>query len=587
MAILLPSQRKSQLAIEYSYQTRDRLPDTWVFWVHASNAARFKESYREIADRVRIAGRKGPKANVVKLVYDWLCDRKDEKWILILDNVDDARFLYEASPLSREGPGSGHTSRQPLLAYLPQSPNGSILMTTRTREVALKLVEQRDIITVEPMDEAHAVTLLEKKLGMRGDGNDIAELVGALDFMPLAIVQAAAYIMQRAPRCSVQQYLEDFRNSNSRKTSLLNHEAGHLRRDWGAKNSIITTWQISFDYICEVRLSAADLLSLMSFFDRQGIPETLIRCRDLQQNHRKLGGSDVDKDDNNDTISESTIDDGFEEDVMTLRSYSFISVNADQITFEMHRLVQLATQTWLVSHAQLERWKQQFIKNLAFDFPNGEYENWERCQLLYPHAKSAIAQRPGKTGSLRECASLLHKAAWYALDRGNLDDAEKMSECAMKARSKLFGQDHPSTLSSMGKLASTYREQGQWDKAEKLEVEVMETSKTKLGADHPNTLCSIENLASTYSYQGRLDEAEQLYAEVLKTSKRKLGEDHPDTLTSMNNLASTYRDQGRWDAAKNLFGHVIETSRRKLGADHPVTLSSMNNLASTYSYQGW
>jgi hypothetical protein len=51
------------------------------------------------------------------------------------------------------------------------------------------------------------------------------------EFMPLAIVQAAAYISQRAPRSSVQQYLEEFRKSDRKKRSLLNHEAGHLRRE--------------------------------------------------------------------------------------------------------------------------------------------------------------------------------------------------------------------------------------------------------------------------------------------------------------------------------------------------------------------
>jgi hypothetical protein len=45
-----------------------------VFWVHASNAARFKQSYRDIADRVKIAGRRDPQANIFKLVHDWLCD---------------------------------------------------------------------------------------------------------------------------------------------------------------------------------------------------------------------------------------------------------------------------------------------------------------------------------------------------------------------------------------------------------------------------------------------------------------------------------------------------------------------------------
>lgn len=37
------------------------------------------------------------------------------------------------------------------------------------------------------------------------------------------------------------------------------------------------TWIISFDRIREARLSATDMPSLMSFFDRQAIPEALLR----------------------------------------------------------------------------------------------------------------------------------------------------------------------------------------------------------------------------------------------------------------------------------------------------------------------
>ena len=65
------------------------------------------------------------------------------------------------------------------------------------------MVEQSDIIAVEPMDEAHALALFEKKLGKQGESQDVAELAATLEFMPLAIVQAAAYISQRAPRSSV------------------------------------------------------------------------------------------------------------------------------------------------------------------------------------------------------------------------------------------------------------------------------------------------------------------------------------------------------------------------------------------------
>jgi hypothetical protein len=98
----------------------------------------------------------------------------------------------------------------------------------------------------------------------------------------------------------------------------------------------------------------------------------------------------------------------------------------------MHGLVQLATREWLGAHAQLERWKQQFIKNLVAEFPTGEYENWEKCQSLFPHVRSAVAQQPDKKDSLLEWASLLYNAAWYVWSIGNMGDAEKMSTMAMK-----------------------------------------------------------------------------------------------------------------------------------------------------------
>ena len=562
----------------------------WVFWVHASNTARFEQSYREIADQVKIPGRNNLKANIFKLVHDWLRDEKKGKCLLILDNVDDAHFLLEAQSTSWEGETSGSDSRnsQPLLAYLPQGQNRSVLITTRTRGAALKLVEESDIIAVEPMDEAHALALFEKKLGKQGDGKDLTELAAALEFMPLAIVQAAAYISQRAPRCSIRQYIEKFQRSDKGKTTLLNHEGGHLRRDWEAKNSIIITWQISFDHILQTRPSAADLLSLISFFDRQGIPEALLRNRtETESGHGHPEGPNEEGDDDDDCSGlESNGNDEFEEDVLTLRNYSFIFINVDTTTFEMHGLVQLAMRKWLEAHGQLERWKQQYIKNLCTEFPIGEHENWAKCQALFPHAKSAVAQRPDGEDSLREWASLLYNAAWYAWRRGNVADAEKMSIKAMKARKKMLGQEHVETLCSMGMVGLAYSLGGRWKEAEELEVQVMETRKRVLGAEHPDTLTSMANLASTFRNQGRWKEAEELEVQVMETRKRVLGAEHPSTLTSIANLASTFWNQGRWKEAEELDVQVMETSLRVLSAEHPSTLTSIANLASTYRNQG-
>ncbi|CZR52081.1 related to kinesin light chain [Phialocephala subalpina] len=595
---------KSQLAIEYAYRTRDRSPQTWVFWVHASNATRLEESFRHIADCVKISGRKNPQADIFQLVHDRLCDEKRGKWALILDNVDDASFLVEARRTEREGQPSGIESAKSrsLMSYLPQCPHGSILITTRSEDEALSLVEQRNIITIEPMSSEDALKLFETKLVGNNDGSDngdvAAELLVALELMPLAIVQAAAYISRRTPRYSVREYLQSFRESDRKRTSLLDYNGKQLRRDREAKNSIIVTWQISFDHIRKIRPSAADLLSLMSFFDRQGIPDILLQNRSEQITSRQdekqcTNGDDScvdndtgDSDDEDSSASQSSMSDRFEEDISVLRNYSFISVNANGTTFEMHGLVQLAMRKWLEANGQMERWKHQSIKNLDAELPTGEYENWERCQALFPHAQSAAAQKPKGSDSLTGWASVLYKAAWYAIRIGKVVEAESMLIQAMKVRKKILGVEHSDTLEGMGIVGLAYRLNGRWDDAERLEVKVMETFKTKLGVDHPDTLTSMANLASTYRNQGRWDDAEKLFVQVMETFKTKLGVDHPSTLTSMANLATTLWNQGRWDDAEKLFVQVMETRKTKLGVDHPSTLTSMANLASTLWNQG-
>jgi len=190
-----------------------------VFWIHASNAARFEQSFRDIANYVKISGRKNPQADIFQLVHDWLRDDRKGKWVLILDNVDDAGFLVEAPRTRHDGQTSGREdgNLQSIVSYLPQCSHGSILITTRSKSAALKVVEQRDIITIEPMNRADGLALFEKKLGWHDDGEDVDELVAVLEYMPLAIVQAAAYISQRVPRYSVRQYLQDFRRSDGKK----------------------------------------------------------------------------------------------------------------------------------------------------------------------------------------------------------------------------------------------------------------------------------------------------------------------------------------------------------------------------------
>jgi hypothetical protein len=318
----------------------------------------------------------------------------------------------------------------------------------------------------------------------------------------------------------------------------------------------------------------------MSFFDRQGISEDLLRAQcKIKTDHSSLEEITLEhSDDNTDSASESKTDYNLEDDITTLRDFSCISINKDNTVFTMHRLVQLTVHVWLKTGQELERWKEQFIMILWQRFPTGEYKNWAQCQPLFPHVKSAMSQPPESQDSLGKWAMLLYKGAWYAQESGNIVESMDMASESRKQRILMFGSQGEQTLESSAMLASAHRLGGRWEEAEQLEVQVMETRKTKLGADHPDTLTRMANLASTYRDQGRWEEAEQLFLQVMETRKTKLGADHPSTLTSMGNLACTLHSSGQPKPALLLMGECVLLCDRKLGPDHPHTMSFKSAL---------
>ncbi|CRG92827.1 hypothetical protein PISL3812_09898 [Talaromyces islandicus] len=257
---------KSQIAIEYTYRVRESAPNTWIFWVHASNITRFEQGYRDIATVAKVPGCDDPKSDILQLVHKWLCDEENGSWLMVLDNADDIDTFFNSG------------KNVALVDYLPRVSHGSILITSRNQTAARNIVGAHgQMIPVEPMNTNDAIALLRARVNVQQSDEDARLLVQALECIPLAITQAGAYISNRSPRMSVSAYLGLFQRSESNQEHLLNYNDAHdLRRDRSIRHPVITTWQISFNQIRRISPKATDLLALMSVFDRQGIPEELV-----------------------------------------------------------------------------------------------------------------------------------------------------------------------------------------------------------------------------------------------------------------------------------------------------------------------
>ena len=556
--------RKTQIALSYVYWLRNTCPEVSVFWVHGSNVEVFRQSYTSIALECRVPGYDDPKVDVLPLVKEWL-ERKDQgRWLMVVDNADDIRLFFPSpwEPIY----GSG-THQEYLGQYIPECAHGSILVTTRNKQAGLKLTKGKPPIEIGAMSDDESKRLLHASLGELDVASDeLLALSHRLEHLPLALAQAAAFIQEN--EVPVGEYLRLLGESDQSLVYLLSEEFETVGRDSKAPRAVAETWILSFQQIQQQNVFASELLSLMSFFDRQAIPIEFLDYYREQQDQEKGGKIQLQK------------------ALGILKSFSFVTAWQDQI-LDVHRLVQLTSRNWLARENKMNYFAGQALSAISHVYPFGTYENWAICSKYLPHVFQVLKfEGTGSRDEKIRKGNLLYKTATYLFYQGQFKDGERLQLEAAELRRGVLGADHPDTLASLTNLASIFRNQGRWEEAEKLEVQVMEARKTKLGVDHPDMLTIMGNLASTYRNQGRWKEAEALEVQVMETRKTKLGVDHPDTLTSINNLASTYWDQGRWEEAEALFVQVMETSKAKLGADHPDTLTIMGNLASTYRNQG-
>jgi tetratricopeptide (TPR) repeat protein len=503
--------------------------------------------------------------DVLQVVHAWMSDRRNGQWLMILDNVDDDGVFFgnaENSSGSAQTVDAADYSR-PLESFLPQTANGTILITSRNRAAAINLIGgYGSIVQVEPMGEEDALALLHTRVPFAESGQaDAKALVHALERIPLAITHAAAYIKTRASTTTISTYLELFRESEANQVNLLGKkEWKDIRRDHSIRHAVITTWQISFKHIRKTEPSAADLLALISMFDKQGIPRWL-----LQANTSQLD---------------------FDDALAPLLSFSLVRTEIGEQALEMHRLVQLSMRTWLEAEKELSKWVKKSIQALAAAFPNGDYKTWEKCKVLLPHVKEVVSHT-GKDGEdlINEAKSALG-AGWYLFLQGEYKVAEGFLWMSTDTRERVLGPEHPDTLTSVSQLGSVLESQGKYEEAEAMHQRALEGREKVIGPEHPDTLTSVSQLGSVLSSQGKYEEAEAMHQRALEGREKVLGPEQPDTLTSVNNLGSVLERQGKYEEAEVMHQRALEGYEKVLGPEHPHTLTSVSNLGSVLERQG-
>src|ERR1700722_4769283 len=257
---------KTQLVLELVYRTRAKHSNCSIIWIPATNRESLEQACLDVAKQLGIPGCEEDKADVKRLVQDHLSNENTGQWLLVFDNADDIDMW-----VGKSEQGSGR-----LIEYLPRSKQGSIIFTTRDRKAAVKLAHQ-NIVEVPEMDETVAAQLLQKCLidqNLINSQQDTTALLAQLTYLPLAIVQAAAYINEN--EIALVDYLSLLAEQEEDVVDFFSEE---FEDDWGypnLKNPVAVTWLISFEQIRHRDPLAADYLSFMACVDLKNVPQSLL-----------------------------------------------------------------------------------------------------------------------------------------------------------------------------------------------------------------------------------------------------------------------------------------------------------------------
>lgn len=579
---------KTQTVVEYAFRYRNEYP--FVLWVRATTRETFIADFVSLANLLNLPEKNEQEKDiVVAAVKRWL--ENNEKWLLIIDDVDNVNMVYE---------------------ILPTVGNGHILLTTRAQSVG----SIADIFEVEKMDLVDGASLLLRRAKILAvdtplkqaskEERTIAEaIVKALDGLPLALDQAGAYIEET--RCSLSEYLNLY---HQYRMTLLQRRS---RSSSSHPEPVATTWSLSFQRIKGANPASADLLSLCALLDPDAIPEEIIT----------IGAPDLG------SLLRSVAPDPLKlnEAIEELRKFSLVRRDPDAKLLSMHKLVPVVLlgrmdkkdhRLWakravqavnrvlsnadLTTLAKIRRYLPQaqacfaLIEQYNLAFPAvmrllsemvvywSEYDLYEQAELLYKQAlaislKEYGTEHPETATRLRGLAMLYSKKKKYDL-------AEPLLQQSLTICEKVLGSEHLDVANNLSSLASLYIDQNKYYQAEPFLQKALTICEKVLGPEHPEVVRNLDLLAWLYHGQGNSQQAESLLQRALAINKKVLGAEHSSTANTLNSLARLYTLQKKYHQAELLLKGVLTIRENALGPAHPHTADTLNNLAQIYIYQG-
>jgi hypothetical protein len=535
---------KTQLAADYAEQRwRDEKVDV-LAWINAGSKESIIDGYVDLAVALLDQDDVNTPRSVARLLA-WLAE-PTRRWLIVLDDVQ--------SPADVSGLWPPHTAK------------GQVVVTTRRRDAALH-GHQRRLIPVGLFEPAEAHAYLRAKLagtGLDGATDEAsAELADDLGHLPVALAQAAAYMIDRGLSCA--EYRTRLADRRRRLASLL-PDADGLPDEH--RSTVAATWSLSVDRANQLEPVglARPLLHLASLLDHDGIPTAVFTADAVLAHLTDVVGRPASADDARDALR-------------CLHRLNLIThdPHVPHRSVSMHALVQRATR----DHTA----EQPLQPDLAGAAADALLQVWRD-----------VGSEPTMHRVLRANTEVLHQGheedlwktdghpllfrAGYSLGESGLFQTAAVYFQQLHATAcQRLGSDHPTTLLALHDLAH-WRGLARDAAGTANALEDLKASQVPmLGSSHPETLLTRGELARWRGEAGDAAGAVAALEELLAEHLRVFSASHPETLLTRANLADWRGEAGDVAGAVAALEELMADQARTLGPNHPYTLLARDHFA--------
>lgn len=521
------------------------MPGYSIFWVPALSEGSFKQAYSEIQKQLAIGtGANADNKEALEQVQQYLSSDASGQWLLVVDNADDFGLFFG----SKDNPGS-------LCKYLPTSSYGLILLTTRSRRVAAEF-GQSDILELQKMkwEEATACFTRIVKEDLVCNQETTSQLLEELNWLPLAITQAAAYI--NSSDMPTSRYLELMHSTEKDRMNLISRNFHDSTRYPGLPNAVGTTLLVSFNELKDSDPNAAELLTYIAYIEPKSIPRSILPPQESQEEMEFAIG--------------------------TLSAYGFVTKEDGDGMFDMHPLIQLSARLWVQNEGRALQAIVSATQHMEKLFRSIDYNKPNSWRPYLPHARALL--RRTETQGMDERYNLLGGVGGCLLADGRAKEAVECFEEKLAWEESHYDEEHPCRLVSQYGLAYAYEKAGNKRQATELLGHLVKVDRRALDEEYPDQPVAQQQLASVYLFDGKNRQAVKLPHHLDKVEEKTSDEGHLHWLYSQGEFPKTHILNGKKEQAVRVLEDVVTMQKGILDERHPDRLDPQHELACVTRY---